>query len=180
MAGFEARGCAVSRLAVLLFRASASFFHPLVFCVFSFEYRSKAQNRCSATRNTSEYLFYPRHYNLTNIWSDKWVKMTVGHEASAAVLSGDEVPGLYRRAGFGADKIEYFNVVPLLYFGEEGRNFYHKTFCEKMRDAEFKSAWVNTGFTEVELEEATEALDRWAMDEDAWGVNLHNDLVWRK
>lgn len=134
-----------------------------------------------ATRDAAELHFYPRQYNLDNLWAVNTRKAwSHGQAESDNGFPGGAMPGLIREAGFEANNI-HVGAGTTVHSGAEARKRYSEGNLGRLDEGDpFRQSWEKAGITLQEIEETKDAVKRWAADQDAWYVALQAEIVAKK
>ncbi|KAK4183202.1 methyltransferase [Podospora australis] len=136
-----------------------------------------------ATRDAAELHFYPRQYNLDEIWVERGNRARAfGNEGEndAGKFPGGEMPALYRECGFASDNI-IIGGGTTVHSGKEAKGWFSEANVQKLSEGDaFRESWLRAGITDGEIEETKGKMQEWARDENGWYVALQAEIVARK
>ncbi|KAK3312944.1 methyltransferase [Apodospora peruviana] len=128
------------------------------------------------TRDAVDLRFYPTGHDLDRLWAGNMVR-ALWEGAEDAALPGGDMPALYRLAGFEGSKVKV-GAGTTVHAGPEARRWFADACRAKLEAGDpFRESWLRIGITDDEVEETRGALERWAVDDDAWYVALQAEVL---
>jgi ubiquinone/menaquinone biosynthesis C-methylase UbiE len=134
-----------------------------------------------ATRDALETHAYPRSLGLELervFFERQWRAIQgsgPGEERTSMVI-----PGLLRRAGFEEGNVKVGGSVRVLATEKERRWLVGSMVGRLEEGGTLHKNWLEVGYTDVDVEEAVDALERWAGTEDAWYLSSQVEvLAWK-